>query len=374
MQFLLLNSAQVREIFDLMSRYNLRSLLQSDIKYALSLPATEGDLHKTLSFLRRLQDSIDLTIAPYDPMLRILGAINRSAVSCWLDATLFALFGCQDSYESMLTKSFEDVRKNRLATLLRLWVNTIRVGVLVTTDITEHILKALVDCGWSEIAENRQQDAGEAFGFITEELGLPNLYLKMDLFHHGKEDSADDHKIVQERLLEMPIPEPPEDGSVVTIEHCMEAALNAKVEVRRFMEDRARRRTLERSATVGALRSHGSQDSSKGQVVHIETVEIEGSVPSTPTPTHPHSPPPPYEPRTQSLTLLRTQSVLQNTPICDKAVEAGLDGISDTRSRAGSVRKEALIPAWQMYSLIRKLLYRMYYATLLIDESVSFGL
>ena len=64
---------------------------------------------------------------------------------------------------------------------------------------------ALAECGWSAAAEHEQQDTSEAFSFITGQLELPLLTLKMDLYHTGKEDPNDDHKFVNERLLEVAV-------------------------------------------------------------------------------------------------------------------------------------------------------------------------
>ncbi len=45
---------------------------------------------------------------------------------------MFARLG---SFEAMLYKNFEDEHRKNLATLLRLWVNTLRAGKLITVDI-----------------------------------------------------------------------------------------------------------------------------------------------------------------------------------------------------------------------------------------------
>ena len=49
---------------------------------------------------------------------------------------------------------------------------------------------------------------------------MPLLTLKMDIYHTGREDKEDDHKFVNERLLEVAIPEP-EEGRVITLEDCL---------------------------------------------------------------------------------------------------------------------------------------------------------
>ena len=85
-----------------------------------------------------LEESEEGIIKPYDPNIKLLGAVNREGVTCYLDALLFAMFARLGSFEAMLYKNFEADGRNRLATLLRLWVNTLRSGHLITTDIVRY--------------------------------------------------------------------------------------------------------------------------------------------------------------------------------------------------------------------------------------------
>ena len=168
------------------------------------------------------------------------GAQNRQGVTCYLDSTLFSMFSRLDSFEAMLYNTFNDLQRNRLSFLLRVWVNLLRSGQLITADITEKIQRAIADCGWQEAADLHQQDASEAFTFITEKLDLPLLTLKMDIFHTGKEDAADDHKFINERLLDVAIPEDPNgQRREITLEDCLEAYFNNRVEVKRYLERRS---------------------------------------------------------------------------------------------------------------------------------------
>ena len=130
---------------------------------------------------------------------------------------------------------------------------------------------ALAECGWEDAAKLRQQDASEAFTFITEKLELPLLTLKMDIYHTGKEDVSGDHKFVNERLLEVAIPEP-EDGKTVTLEDCLESYFNNRIEVKRH---------LERRNTVGSTKSVDSL--AKGFTTHVETVELSPTPSASPT-------------------------------------------------------------------------------------------
>src|ERR1700761_4092189 len=99
----------------------------------------------------------------------------------------------------------------------------------------------MADCGWKDASKMKQQDVSEAFSFITDKLALPLLTLKMDVYHTGKDDS-DDHRIVKERLLDVAIPDPPEDapesGYTMKLEDCLENYFNNKVEVKRYLQRR----------------------------------------------------------------------------------------------------------------------------------------
>lgn len=82
-----------------------------------------------------LEDTYEGLVKPYNPRTKLLGAINREGVTCYLDALLFAMFARLDSFEAMLYDSLEDVSRRKLAGVLRLWVNMLRSGRLITTDI-----------------------------------------------------------------------------------------------------------------------------------------------------------------------------------------------------------------------------------------------
>lgn len=218
--------------------------------------------------------------------------------------------------------------------------------VLVLTSVqTKHIQLSLAECGWDDAAQIRQQDASEAFNFITDTLELPLLTLKMDIFHHGKEDSGDDHKFVNERMLEVAIPDEPSDGSALTLEMCLENYFNNRIDVKRY---------LQRRLTVGSVRSQSSFDSSKGFASHIETVEVDDSTPSTPLsplPSSMKSSRRPINPRPRAPSIIQEYHVSEKGDSLDAPdYESPRHG----RRRAGSVRKEVMMPAWQFFSLIRK--------------------
>lgn len=202
----------------------------------------------------------------------------------------------------------------------------------------------------------RQQDASEAFTFITEKLELPLLTLKMDIYHTGKEDASDDHKFINERLLEVGIPPEPEDGRTLTLEDCLEAYFNNKIEVKRY---------LERRNTMSSTWSMDSLATSKGFTAHVEEID------TTPTesPVKSTNSPQTRKPSLQSAsecnneasesrTLGRRDSIVRERFIPDPNEEPSAGNESSMpggqHHRKGTYRKEVMMPAWQFFSLIRK--------------------
>ena len=177
------------------------------------------------------------------------------------------------------------------------------------------------------------------------------LTLKSDIFHAGKEDPNDDHKLLHERLLEVAIPEESTDGKILTLEECLENYFNNKIDVKRY---------LERRATMSPVRSRWSISSHKGHVSHIESIELEGSQPSTPVSLLSQTPEAPYSPLRQAVDKQRVPSIIQEKYISEKGDIPGLSlskeeeaGSYGGRPRTGSIRKEVMMPAWQFFSLIR---------------------
>ena len=173
----------------------------------------------------------------------------------------------------------------------------------------------------------------------------------MDIFHTGKEDVADDHKFVNERLLDVAIPEEPTDGTTVTLEDCLEAYFNNRIEVRRY---------LQRRGTLDSIHSRGSIDSNKANAVHVETAEVEDSPPASPASTYRQSNASAPSPLRPIRNRKRMHSIVQERYFDEKAEmsenqPANGNGASPTsRQRAGSIRKEIMMPAWQFFSLIRR--------------------
>lgn len=103
--------------------------------FSYALHSTNDDVDKAVSLLLLLEDSIEGIIRSYTPNTKLLGAENRHGVTCYLDALLFAMFARLDCFEAILYKTFNDEPRRKLAILLRFWVNLLRSGKLITTDI-----------------------------------------------------------------------------------------------------------------------------------------------------------------------------------------------------------------------------------------------
>ena len=94
-----------------------------------------GNPQEAFEMLVILADSQEGILREYNPNVKLLGAVNRNGVTCYLDALLFAMFARLGSFEAILYNSFDDEPRARLAMLLRLWVNILRSGRLIHEDI-----------------------------------------------------------------------------------------------------------------------------------------------------------------------------------------------------------------------------------------------
>lgn len=94
------------------------------------------DVDKAIEILVLQQASLSGEILSYNPAIHMLGAENRGNVTCYLDALLFAMFAKLDAFECMLrTDIRDDEPRKKLVVLLRLWVNMLRSGKLIETDM-----------------------------------------------------------------------------------------------------------------------------------------------------------------------------------------------------------------------------------------------
>ncbi|KAF2259601.1 cysteine proteinase [Lojkania enalia] len=340
---------KVNTLIQRLQSAGITNLGEPQVEYAVA--HFPQDVDKAYDLLLLANDSFEGILKNYDPRTKMLGAINRNMVTCYLDALLFAMFARLDSFEAILFDNFSDEPRKRLSAILRLWVNMLRAGYLIPVDLTKHLQEALGKCGWEEATLIRQQDASEAFTFITGSLELPLLTLKMDIYHTGREEKEDDHKFVNERLLEVAIPEQEGDESV-TLEDCLETYFNNRIEVKRY---------LQRQNTLTSIRL-GEKDLDKNQTVHIESIEVSGSespLVSTPTTLTPVSPTRPIEGRRRADSIFNERyahqrvSSFEKKPFDEKRLlDEMLNDSQGGRPRSASIRKEVLMPAWQFFSLI----------------------
>ena len=117
------------------ARTGIGDLKEPQILYALRSKVAQGDVDKAYDFLLAMEDSVEGILRDYKPSIKLLGAENRSGVTCYLDALLFGMFARLDNFEAILYNSFDDEPRRKLSTILRLWVNMLRSGMLITTDI-----------------------------------------------------------------------------------------------------------------------------------------------------------------------------------------------------------------------------------------------
>lgn len=114
---------------------NMHDISDQYIHFALAGMYANGDVEKALEILLLQQKSFSGIIMPYNPNVSMLGAENRGNVTCYLDALLFAMFAKLEAFECMLKNDSSDEAQRKLATLVRLWVNMLRSGKLIHTDM-----------------------------------------------------------------------------------------------------------------------------------------------------------------------------------------------------------------------------------------------
>jgi len=204
---------------------------------------------------------------------------------------------------------------------------------------------ALAVCGWEPDGINEQQDASEFFMFLTDKLQLPLLELKVDLFYDAAKNvkDRDDHRVVQERLLDVAVPDEETSGRVIRLEDCLEAYFNNTVEVNR---------ALKRSPSV---RSSDSASSEKAEATHIETRELTVSNPGTPLSIHPPSNPlSRVNGRHRADSLITTRVEVLKEETLDRPEDGNSSTDSPTRNRIQRKEsKEVGIPAYQFFNLMR---------------------
>ncbi|GKU01377.1 unnamed protein product [Fusarium langsethiae] len=372
-------TARVEEILRRLDELNITDVTADHVTDIMATKFADYDTDKTVKFIDMEQKAAAGIITPYDPSVDMVGAENRGNVTCYLDALLFSMFAKIDAFECMLKNDFpEEDNRNKLVNLLRMWVNMLRTGNLVHTDMTKLIQDALADCGWSDARMLEQQDTSEAFAFITETLQLPLLSLQVDLFHQGKKDK-DDHKVVYERLLNLAIPPDPEEKGL-KLEDCLEEYFNAQVDVKRDSEDgkklgveektRSDTPTLKHRDTIRIIteeRGESSTPTSPLPITPVESTPTSEKAPvlalADPDAKNFNVPDDEAEGEVTAVELVPNKPSLRgrSTSVIQRVVldEEGRPSTPDTPTmlqkamRKGStVVKAVTIPAWQFFRLI----------------------
>ncbi|KAI5862762.1 cysteine proteinase [Durotheca rogersii] len=362
-------AAKIEDVRRRVSELDFPVLSDDQIRYSLEAGYSSGDVDKAIELLMLQHKALTGKIVSYNPAVHMLGAENRGNVTCYLDSLLFAMFAKLESFECMLKNDSMDEPQKRLAALLRLWINMLRSGKLIETNMTEKIQDALAACGWKEAQLLEQQDTSEAFAFITETLQLPLLPLQVDLFHQGKNDDAD-HKVVYERLLNLAVPSDT-DGKGIRLEDCLEEYFNSQVDVLRDSLDE--KKAEERAKKSPSTPKAPDPPSTARNTIRIVTDDQYD--PSTPSPhddshlerrgrvsINAHASTMPPTPETESsgsqLALRRhrsrTESIIQRVVLEEqgKSSESDTATLFDRTMRTASVVTAVTIPAWQFFKLI----------------------
>ena len=158
----------------------------------------------------------------------------------------------------------------------------------------------------------------------------------MDIYHTGKEEVNDDHKFVNERLLEVAVPEDPGDGSAIALEDCLETYFNNRIEVRRY---------LERRTTLRPLRSTQSINSSNGHAFNMDLKQPDHSLSpdpvlvQSPVVASPVSPAPLVEADQRASSIVKEYFISEKCDSIGPSSPKERESYGPERKRAGSLRK-----------------------------------
>ncbi|EKD18971.1 uncharacterized protein L3040_008559 [Drepanopeziza brunnea f. sp. 'multigermtubi'] len=340
------------------------SLSDENIDFVLGCQNTKGSVEKSMELLRIFQESLHFQIVPFNPDVYLRGAVNREFVTCYIDSLLFAIFAKLPNYEDILLQRFQDEPRNRLSAILRVYVNMLRRGVLIEADITEQLQVAMADCGWENARTTQQQDVAEAFCHLADILGMPLLRMEMHLYHGAKEGDPDDHKFVEERLLNIAIPDHlPPGRTCWKLEEIMEAYFTSPIHVTR---------PLERSVTKSSLQIANSHYDEQGEASTLPQINFPDHPFSWSTPDNPVTPATPRtsnsRDRSTSIIWARVQppdkkpedspqsstidflNMKTDTMLGPESIDSG-KSFSTPLVRNDSVRKEASVEAWQSFTI-----------------------
>lgn len=129
------NTFQIAAIKHKLHGKGYSSIEDDQIQYALGSKYSNGDADRAFEVVVLFQESVEGVVKPYNPAVHMLGAENKDMVTCYLDTLLFSMFARLSSFEPLLYTNFDDEPRRRLSTLIRLWVNMLRTGKLIQTDV-----------------------------------------------------------------------------------------------------------------------------------------------------------------------------------------------------------------------------------------------
>lgn len=268
---------------------------------ALKLPFSNGDPATAYLLIRFFQQSsqgaflTNSRITKSGRSLGFCGAENWENVMCYMDLLLFAMFANLELFEPMLFVSNHPHKVvNQLSCLLRVYVNLLRAGHLITTDLTIRICEALLRLGWTEAMSRRQQDSAALFEFLTEVLRMPLLTFKVDIKHGGKFSKDDDQKYLQERMLFVSIPD--DLGEIEEEKEKNKVKETEKEKEKNKVNEREKEKEIsERDRIENGIESDGTE-------VKVETIEKDSLEDVTNSFTREDSEPPNSTPPSQQST------------------------------------------------------------------------
>ncbi|KAJ2472966.1 hypothetical protein GGI02_001212 [Coemansia sp. RSA 2322] len=169
------------------------------------LSRARWDAAAALRQIQMLLHARDGIVYGLDARVRLCGAVNSHASTCYIDSVVAALFGAQHAYDGLLyMRDLGSEAGNQLQAVCRLAVNHLRAGELIDGGLAEELRSALLRCGWLGGAGERytQQDAGELYMFLMEALQMPFMPVEVRMLH-GADDEAADSRMAAQRMLEL---------------------------------------------------------------------------------------------------------------------------------------------------------------------------
>ncbi|ODV62224.1 cysteine proteinase [Ascoidea rubescens DSM 1968] len=200
-------------IFSLISKFSKKDLTKSfELLRFIKLSSDGFLISNSYIYKNYMGNSINKKII-------LKGAENWGYVMCYLDSLLFSMFARLQDFEPILLidnesqSTPESKKRTKLKFLLRLYINLLRSGNLITNDLTRLLCQSLAKNGYTEAISGSQEDSSSLFQFLTDYFNMPLLTLKLDIHHGGKAVQNDDHKFTKERVLYVSVPEDDYDKS-----------------------------------------------------------------------------------------------------------------------------------------------------------------